>query len=407
MSKKLYLIVGILLSCSSCQGQDKLNIEDCSIRELVEICYEPGSLYIGGTARRDFFTDPESPVAQRFFKEFSYNTPNNCFKHSQVLKPGTGNQGWNNEEYMYFIQQARETGQVLRAHGPISPQCNHWARGDERRPEELKESLEYYLLHLCRDLEANVDVIKWMDVVNETICKQRMMGIGPDASLSDETYEMNPGDWMTPRKGVRNWENPWPIIGMDTVQFEGAPFVIPKYIEMAFCLAQKYAPHIKKVWNEDGLIVPDDFETFKKAFRYIRSKGIDVDAVAFQGHIKTSFATDESQQENLHKLISWCHEQGVEFHVSELNVAVGERYESTSFNQLLLDKTREQQTAAYSKFLDICLSHVKQGFVAVNFWSFTDSFYETTFGGLFDRQGNALPAYYAVKDLLVKHSTSH
>ena len=61
-------------------------------------------------------------------------------------------------------------------------------------------------------------IVKYMDVVNETILPQ--------------------GSWFGPKPGTDRWENPWLTMGLDENGF-------PKYIVKAFEISTKYLMKIR------------------------------------------------------------------------------------------------------------------------------------------------------------------
>ena len=150
--------------------------------------YPLDSLYIGGTTG---WKKREQGTGDIIDREFSYVTPENDFKQATAHpKPGI----WNWEPGDKWIEHCAEINQVVRLHGPISPQCSVWAMEDHRTAEELEQNLIEYMTAQCQRYDA-YDHVKWMDVVNETITTS--------------------GRWFGPKSGTDKWENPWTIIGYD------------------------------------------------------------------------------------------------------------------------------------------------------------------------------------------------
>ena len=161
--------------------------------------YPQDSLYIGGTTG---WKKREQGTGYIIDREFSYVTPENDFKQATAHpKPGI----WNWEPGDKWVEHCAEINQVIRLHGPISPQCSVWAMEDHRTAEELKQNLIEYMTAQCQRYDA-YDHVKWMDVVNETITTS--------------------GRWFGPKSGTDKWENPWTIIGYD----ETHPLMPPLYI---------------------------------------------------------------------------------------------------------------------------------------------------------------------------------
>ena len=93
-------------------------------------------------------------------REFSYITPSNDFKQSYIHRDlKKNNWRWTNPDA--YIKYSKEAGQVLRIHGPISPQCSPWVKDDTRTPEELEQMQEEYMIALCMRYGKEKNV-KWM-----------------------------------------------------------------------------------------------------------------------------------------------------------------------------------------------------------------------------------------------------
>jgi GH35 family endo-1,4-beta-xylanase len=170
------------------------------LRDIVAQQYPKGNLFIGGTTGWRKLSRGSGIVLN---KEFSYVTPENDFKQSIIHpKPGV----WNWTFADAWIERCAKNNQVLRIHGPISPQCSKWIKDDARTASELKQNLVEYMTALCRRYDKYKHV-KWLDVVNETVTPK--------------------GAWFGPKTGTSKWENPWPKIGYD----KSHPLKPPLYIK--------------------------------------------------------------------------------------------------------------------------------------------------------------------------------
>lgn len=347
-----------------------------SIKEIVEICY-PRNLYVGMATQEKLIGKLSVEIADR---EFGYITPANDFKQSYI-HPEPGKWQWIRPEN--YLNHAAEKGQALRVHGPVSPQCSHWAREDQRTPEELSVMLEEYFTALCRRIASSPQV-RWMDVVNETICKNR---------LSCKKYGIyNAGDWFGPRQGNKSWENPWLAIG--TEEFEGEQY--PVYIRRAFEISNRLAPNIKQIINQDSKLAPTfaEWEKMKKLVCYLRAKGLRVDGIGWQAHIDTGLEKDPRKLAYLNDFIDWCHKNGLEFHITEMNVWINE------------GDDEEKQAATFKAVFDTILPHVSQGPIGLCFWNVRDEDTDKADrkGTLWRNDGTPRPAYFALKDALVRNA---
>lgn len=380
-----------------------------TIREIMEKYYEGKNLYVGSTSEIQMWkldTKFDKKYARFFFDEVSYNTPENCFKQQVVnRKDGGSNDVWNSAEYEYFIKQARKYNQVLRAHCPISPQCNGWACDDSRKPHELETALKNFMTKMSIEVEKNKDVVLWMDVVNEVFSGSRQKGIGYDGKHKENEVIYEYYDWFGPKKGRAPWENPWTQIGFETVTYNGETFEMPKYIRMAFEIANQFAPNVKKVWNSHGReLRTKSMHNLQRSVSYIRSLGLKVDAVAWQAHLNLGWEKKKENVENLQKMITWCHENGLEFHISELDIIVAEGKDEKCMNQKALEETREQQAATLGAIFEVFLKNQGKGAVGFNCWTLIDHYHGgTTFASIFDKDLKPTPAYYKMKELLLKY----
>lgn len=355
-------------------GKEKGALMKLPYRKIVETYYGD-KFYLGTANHAELIGKLSTEIADR---EFNYITPANDFKQSYIHRePGK----WRWEKPNAYCEHAKAAGQVLRIHGPISPQCSPWVREDNRTPEELTLMLEEYMIQLCVKYDNQPNIL-WMDVVNETIAKENMK----DPVFGDQKR----GEWFAARQGTDKWENPWTIIGYD----EESEIRTPLYIDMAFKITNKYAPHIKQIINQHGNFEVEVWERMKKLVEYLRAKGRRVDGVGWQAHIDTGWEKGPGNLERLDEFISWCHKNGLEFHITEMNVWIKDR------NAV----REEEQAETFAKVIDTVLKHYKEGKVGVSFWNVRDE--DTSnpdwMGCLWRNDGTPRPAYDRIKEVLIE-----
>jgi endo-1,4-beta-xylanase len=334
------------------------------LRDIVAEKYPGGNVFIGATigARQV----QEGGIDLRILnREFSYTTPENDFKQS-TIHPVPGND-WKWEKADLYLANCAVNRQLVRIHGPVSPQVSKWALDDARTPDELRPMLTEFLTALYRRYNGH-PCIRWVDVVNETVLKD--------------------GSWFGPKPGVEYWENPWTILGFDTDKNR-----TPLYIRMAFALAAEYAPQLKLVYNQHTQFERPAMEKVKETILYLRDKGLRVDALGWQAHIPLGWEKVPGNVEYLSETISWAHARQLEFHVTEFNVE--------------LPKTagpgEEEQTAeTFAAVLRTLLEHRDTGVVGWNCWHVRDYLVRGKVRTVlpFDGTGAPKPAYYAMQRLL-------
>ena len=332
------------------------------LREIVVDRYPQGKVYIGGTTGWQKRAKGSGVTLDR---EFSYVTPENDFKHSTINpKPGV----WKWELADNWVTHCAKSKQVLRIHGPISPQCSRWAKEDDRSAEELEKSLVDFMSKLCQRYDKFLHV-KWLDVVNETV---------------------NRGKWHGPRPGTVRWENPWTKIGFD----QSHPLKPPKYINLAFQVANKYAPNTKLIINQHGFDAKS-WEMIKGLVSYLRDAGLRVDGIGWQAHVDVGFEKDPENIRRLGELIRWAHKNKLSFHVTENNVWLHGK-----------KKDYQAQARTFAAILHVLLENRQSGVVTWNVWNLSDgdswSEKKAFDGCLFDRDYSPKPAYYALQQLLEK-----
>ena len=316
----------IVFSLNTISSQNNNNIKNI----IEEFNYSKDSFFIGASLNH-FQLNTE--IEKIFLKEFNYLTPANSFKQT-VIHPKPDVWRWN--RYNDFINFANENNLFVRVHGPISPQSSKWVKDDLRTKEELSNILEEYLTELCKKVNKEKSV-KWMDVVNETVLRN--------------------GNWFAEKPGNNQWENPWTQIGINDDGF-------PKYIVKSFEIANKNAPNVKLVYNHNGGMEKVMWEKIMETITYIKSKGLRIDAIGWQAHLRTNSLSNEDL-EYLDYLIEWAHKNNLEFHITELNLWVKEENPN-------LDSVQNIQSELYEKIINKMISKKNNGVVALNFWGMKD-----------------------------------
>ena len=337
------------------------------LRDIVEDNFPKGNVYIGATSM--------SPKRQQILaQEFSYITPANSYKQSYI-HPEPGIWRWENPDS--WVAFAEKHNQVIRIHGPISPQCSRWAMDDRRTPAELEQNLREFMTALCKRYNGHKNIL-WMDVINETV--------NPD------------GSWKKARPG-KGWEMPWEKIGYEKTpaEFKHLGGEIPKYIIQAFRIATEHAPDIKLVINQHLGMEEAAWNKVKDMVLYLRSIGCRVDGVGWQAHIKLSknspnkWETGMVDVQDLSDLITWVHANDLEFHVTENNIHVVPEAEGNV----------DEHAKIFADIVKTLLENRHTGVVTWNLWDIKDTTKKAKVKiGLWDRQLRAKKSYYAVQQLL-------
>jgi len=352
---------------------DKDELLKLPYRQIIETYYGD-SFYFGIANHAKSIGQLSTKIADR---EFNYITPSNDFKQSYIHP--TFDQ-WRWEQPDSYLEHSKKSNQILRIHGPISPQCSKWVKDDKRTPQELIQMLDEYMTQLCIRYNNQPNVL-WMDVVNETIAKE---------NLTDPVFgQQKRGEWFAAREGVNKWENPWTIIGYDT----NSDINTPIYIDRAFEISNKYAPNIKQIINQHGNFEPEVWERMKSLVQYLRSKGRRVDGIGWQAHIDTGWEKINGNIERLNEFIQWCHANELEFHITEMNVWI----------KNIEKQSEDAQADTYSTIIDTILKNRKTGKVGVCFWNVRDEDIPNSNwrGCLWRNDGTPSPSYMRIKEILI------
>lgn len=317
--------------------------EELSIRNIIDTYYKGTSIYIGASGHQKNFGTISDSILN---KEFGYITPINDFKQSSI-HPMFNKWKWDRSDA--WIKSAHENNQLIRIHGPISPQCSPWTREDNRTPAELSKMLDEFFIALCSRYN-NESSVQWIDVVNETIAVK---------DIKDPLGNVSEGDWFAPRKGNDKWENPWTIIGYD----ETSEMKVPLYIDRSFEIANHYAGNKRFLINQHGAFEEKVWERMKELVAYLRAKGRKVDAIGWQAHVDTGWEKIPGNLERLSSFIDWCHQNGLEFHITEYNVWL----------KTAQDGSETDQANTTEAIFRVLHSKRKGGVIGFNVWGVIDS----------------------------------
>ena len=377
MNKIFFLLFLLFISCSTDSSDSELSDPDTdtetdltneTFKKIVFDNYDSSEFKFGATLN---YFQLNSDVEKLFLKEFNYTTPENSFKQTIVYpKPGE----WNWDRVDDFLNFANNNNIELRVHGPVGPQSSIWSKDDSRTKEELTDLYENFLTELCKKIN-NESVVKWMDVVNETISSN--------------------GEWTDSRDGTDKWENPWTQIGKNE---DG----IPLYIIKSFEIANQYAPNVSLIFNQHAGMEPKMWDKVKETILYLKNKGLRIDGLGWQGHLRDNvvLALNQEKLNYLSSLIDWAHQNDLDFHVTEIDYRlVGTSPTSTQLNR---------QAHGFANILKILISKRNNGVVTYNTWGVYDKneISDHEFKYIYDSNLNPKKAVDELKKALKRKSTT-
>lgn len=321
---------------------------DQTIREIVAQEYPCGNVLIGGNLDsvdcQDIINREFGHISSGFRQTVIHPEPN-VWKHNYADA---------------VLRNAAENNQTICMHSHVGPQCSRWAKADNRTAQELETNLREFVRAVASRYSGKA---KYMGVVNEAVHK---------------------GAWHKPKLGDNTWENPWYAIGLET---NG----IPKYIKMAFEVANQYAsPNCKLGWNHHEKL--DNMVSWRKirnTILWLKSDGLRVDYIGWQAHVDVGWETEQNL-DKLRQIIRSAQSMGMDFIVTECEV-------------FITNPTKRQlkaQADTYAAILRTVLEFRNTGTIGVSYWSVSDkcSWKPHWYPGLFDENFKPKPAYNAIRD---------
>jgi GH35 family endo-1,4-beta-xylanase len=223
---------------------------------------------------------------------------------------------------------------------------------------------------LCKRYNG-VPQVKWMDVVNEII-------------------EPRKNVWFGPKRGTDKWENPWTLLGFDTSD----PLQPPRYIKLAFEIANQHAPEIEQIINQHGSVRPEVWDRIFDLVDYLRGHGLRVDGIGWQAHVNLGWEKEGTNLKDFEALITRAHAKDLSFHVTENNVWLRKK------------KDYAAQAETFATILRTLISKRHSGVVTWNVWNLSDddswARNKHLDGCIFDYDYAPKPSYYALRQVLLE-----
>ncbi len=319
---------------------------------------------IGTATGWSHMNDDRKAVTQR---EFNIITPENDFKFGKVHSQGTWNGSTYTGVYNWTTTDAwrdytSANNIKLRIHTLAGPQISGATWLFNYSGTQLTTILHDHIDKLLGRYKNNTHM-NYIDVVNEAV--------------NDN------GTWRNHTQSTD--KTPWTAIGYDT-----DANATPLYIKQAFLRAAQVNPNAKLVYNDYG----DDLSgtkwtKIKQMVTYLKNNNVPIHAIGWQGHVNKSW----SKTAELAGFIEWCIAQGLEFHLTELDVTVGTNPTAADY---------DQQALVYQRILDTMLKYYPQVNMVFQMWGFDDAnnWRKTEFPTIFDASLNPKKAYYALQSSL-------
>jgi endo-1,4-beta-xylanase len=347
-----------------------------------------GTIYHGkvlGNDRANGHLAEELAITQ---KEFNAITPENCMKFS-FLQPEEG--VFTFDEADAFVDEATRMGRTIVGHTLVwKNDAPEWVFKDAAgNPADREVVIDRMVNHIKAVVSRYKGKIEFWDVVNEAVDM-----LPTEEGVYEPCYKSTP--WFD-------------AIG-------------PEYIEIAFRAAHEADPGAKLLYNDYRLISTNKVDFIIDMVKNLRSKGIPVHGIGYQGHM----FLDSPEFEELEYVFQACAESGIPLSISELDISVlpnawkhrGASVEDNfelakEFNPFpggAPDAVLEQQARRYRDLFSLCLKY-SDTVERVTLWGVWDGNSwrdykpmegRTDYPLLFGRNFEKKPAYHALKKLITE-----
>ncbi len=385
----------VLASCTEIGAPIEIAPENMTLRQIVGKNFQNTNFVIGTSVQYQYLTN--STLYPVYSSEFGAASPDSVF--SQLVVYPTLGGGWFGDKYRNFFKDARRQSQQLKANSSISAVCSNGVKKDDVSAEELELTMNHYIKTIATEIEANKDVVKWMEVVADAIAVTNVKGMGYNRSSLTNTETYAAGNFLGPVAGTSTAELPWSFMGFETITVQGVPFEMPVYIAKAFTLANQHAPNVKKLFvQEMDEMNPMIWNNVKKTILALRAKGIKVDGLGWKGSVTMGWEKNIDNLQQLSLLVDWCYLNNVEFYITGLEVKVS----SIADDLDKVGKTRQEQADTFDSIVNIMSTKAGKGAFGIWFGLFNgQSVNGQTMGNLFDMSGEKTTAYSSVSSILL------
>lgn len=237
------------------------------------------------------------------------------------------------------------------------------------------DTLMRNMIYALMDANSNKTKIDVFNVVNELFNDDGTYRV-------DSTMVYNKMGWETDASG---------ITGTDKINAQH-----PVFIGKAFQYARNKTT-AKLELRDYNITIPDHFPRKRKAIyqllKHMIAKGYPVDAVGEQGHFNIGNKPDSAL---FVQSVQLFQSLGLQVYLSELDDNVNQYSNPQVWNSTAASNQRKDYNA-------IVRYAIGAGIKLINIWGVKDTVAVTTHQLLFDKDGNAKPAYYGVQDALLHH----
>jgi len=391
MKLQYITIVTLTLTTLSGYSMNQIKANSATLKSAYEDAFLIGNIIAGGFHAEDPPYRQDDRELAILAREYNCLTSENNMK-MMFVQPEEGVFNFKGTDAAVDFAESNDmlyVGHALVWHSMVPNWIFKYKNGKEVSREDLIDRMRTHIYTLVGRYKGR---IKYWDVVNEAI---------------DTKYIEDPKTGKNKQVAFFR-ESPWmKIIG-------------PEYIEMAFQFAHEADP--------DALLIYNDFSMFEEPkarftaglYRYLKSKGIAIHGIGFQGHYHLKYPSLASLQKSI-DIISAV---GAQISISELDVGIlplVDDYKGADVDKKVeLDKKLNpyvdgvpqkvlaQQAVRYTELFELFM-HNRDHIERVTFWGMLDQYSwindwpvkgRTASPLLFDRNYNAKPAYTALKQLV-------